>query len=190
MFRAIKVLSLVLLLLSAIPTLSALPAEVILIRHAEKPTDESNPHLSPRGEERARALVTLLTTNPVLTAHGPPVALFASRATKLGNGSRPSETLEPLAARLKLPIQTPYASKNPDAMARAILQNPAYDGKTVVVCWVHESLPDLAEAFGVKPKPRPWKKNVYDRAWRVVFQGDEAVLRDFPQTLLPGDAIY
>ncbi len=185
-----KILSLIWSLLLVVPSLSALPAQVILLRHAEKPADEASPHLSPRGEERARALATLLTTNPVLTANGPPVALFASRATKEGHGSRPALTLKPLAARLHLAIQAPYAAKNTAALAQAILQNPAYDHKTVVVCWVHDNLADLAEALGVKPRPGPWKKSVYDRAWRVVFERGEASLSDFPQTLLPGDAIY
>ena len=74
-------------------------------------------------------------------------------------------------------------------MAKKVLNDPAYDGKTVVICWVHDYLPQLAEALGVKPKPAPWKNNVFDRVWVITYCGKEGVLSDLPQKLLPGDAL-
>ena len=169
-------------------TTLARPAQIILLRHAEKPADDFDVHLSPRGEERALALATFLTTTSALLSNGPPVALFASQPTPHQRGSRASETLEPLAEHLKLRIRTPYLSKDYAALAKQLLKSRSYEGKTVVVCWVHEWLPELAESLGVEPKPESWKKNVYDRVWVIRYSGKEASLASLPQHLLPGDS--
>ncbi len=46
------------------------PAQIILIRHAEKPDDPADPHLSPAGVKRAAKLVRYLTSDPALTRFG------------------------------------------------------------------------------------------------------------------------
>src|SRR6266567_4055872 len=84
------------ILLAGVQSVLAQPAEIILLRHAEKPPDESNVHLSTTGKERARALVQFFTNIPALTANGPPVALFAARPLSRSHSRRPAETLEPL----------------------------------------------------------------------------------------------
>ena len=83
------------LLLFLIPAENVLarPARVILLRHAEKPLDESSVHFSERVESRARALVTLLTTDTVLGTNGPAAGLFAPQVTRRGHSRRPYETL-------------------------------------------------------------------------------------------------
>jgi hypothetical protein len=165
----------------------ARPAEIIIIRHAEKPVDDFDMHLSPQGEQRAQALVDFLTTTPLLVTNGLPVALFASRATPRGHGQRTWETVEPLSKRLKLPIRTPYPAADYEKLAKLILEDPKFDGKTVLICWVHEFLPELAEALGVKKHPWRWKSNTYDRVWVITFHGRKTILSDLPQHLLPGD---
>ena len=164
------------------------PAQVILLRHAEKPEEVWDPHLSPRGEERARALVSFFTNTPALTTNGLPVALFAARPKNHGGGVRSEETLAPLAKQLNLPIQTPYPSTDPAALVQTIMNRGAYDGKTVVVCWVHTDLPELAREFGVKFAPVHWKDSVFDRAWIIRFTGKKAKLTEIAQKLLPGDS--
>ncbi len=180
--------STLLFLLVATATAMARPARVILLRHAEKPPLEISVHLSERGQTRAQALVNLLSVGPVLGTNGPPAALFAPEFTKRGHGSRPYETLLPLGHVLKLPVQTPYHSKAYAALAKHILKDSALEGKTVVVCWVHDYLPDLARALGLKPKPPPWKGSVYDRVWVITYDQHRARLTDLPQKLLPGDS--
>src|SRR5512137_2536425 len=86
-------------------TASARPAQVILLRHAEKPANEADDHLSEQGRERAQALVGFFTTNPAVTNRGLPSVLFAPLATRRGHSGRPAETLEPLAKQLRLPIR-------------------------------------------------------------------------------------
>src|ERR1035437_2069778 len=146
------------LFLIAAETVLARPARIILLRHAEKPPDESNVHLSERGESRARALVALLEVRSVLGANGPPAALFAPKVTRRGHSRRPYETLEPVAERLKLSIQMPYGPSDYAALAKDVLSDPSLDGKTVIVCWIHDHLPALAKALGVKPEPARWKE--------------------------------
>ena len=179
----LAILTLILSLNSAF----AKPAEIILLRHAEKPPDEMNVHLSARGKERAQSLAAFLTSTPALVTNGLPVALFATHPTSHGHGQRTSETLDPLATRLKLPIRTPYVAKDYAALARRILQDPALDGKTVVVCWVHDYLPALAEALGVS-RPPAWKATVFDRVWVINYRDGQASLTVLPQQLLPGDS--
>jgi len=181
-----------LLLISALfvgfTSLRAQPAQVILLRHAEKPADEWDVNLSTRGEARARALVSFFTNTPALLTNGLPVALFATRPTPHGHSRRTYETLEPLSKELNLPVESPYAAKDFYAQAQEILNNHDYAGKTVVVCWVHDYLPEMAEAFGVKPKPPAWKSKEFDRVWLITFRDKKASLRNLPQHLLPGDS--
>jgi hypothetical protein len=163
-------------------------ARVILLRHAEKPPDESNVYLSERGKARARALVAFLASQPVLGTNGPPAALFATKFTRRGHSLRPYETLEPLAKHLKLSIQMPYGPSDYAALATQIMSDPALDGKTVIICWIHDYLPAMAEALGVKPEPARWEGSVYDRFWIITYEAHRAILADLPQSLLPGDS--
>jgi uncharacterized protein YbjT (DUF2867 family) len=171
------------------PALWAQPALVLLLRHAEKPAEESDVHLSARGRERAEALVALLTTNAPFVAHGMPVAVYAPRFEGRRHSRRPFETIAPLARRLGLKVQQPYRAEDYAALAREVLDEPAYRGKTVVICWVRESLPELARALGVKSEVKNWKSEVYDRVWAVIFRPTKVTLKRYPQRLLPGDEV-
>ena len=164
------------------------PAQIILLRHAEKPGDPAAVHLSPRGVERARALVSLLGRNSALASNAPIAALYATRVTKHDHSHRTGETLAPLAKELRLPVQTPYETERYPLLARDILGNGAYHGKTVVVCWTHHEIAGLAAALGVKPKPSPWKDKTYDRLWIIKPGGVNTDFLDSPQQLLKGDS--
>jgi len=152
------------------------PAQIILIRHADEPADPTNPHLSPAGVQRAEDLVSFITHDSAMTRFGLPVAVFATRTTKHGNGQRTQETVAPLAARLGLPVQTPFLSEDFAALAKRILRNPAYAGKTVLICWNHEEIPQLVAALGVRPKPPKWKNRVYDLVYVITYRGGKAAL--------------
>jgi len=132
--------------------------------------------------------VPFLTTNSVFLTNGRPTALFAPKLTARGHGRRAEETLGPLAEYLKLPIQMPVGSKAHAALAKRVLTDPALEGRTVVICWVHEFLPDLAREFCVQPKPERWREDVYDRVWVITYGKKHAHLANLPQHLLPGDS--
>jgi hypothetical protein len=152
------------------------PAQIILIRHADKPADSKNPHLSPAGVQRAERLVSFVTTDPAVTRFGLPVAVFATRTTRNDNGQRTQETVAPLARVLKLPVQTPFLGKDYAALAQLILADPVYAGKTVLICWNHEEIPQLAAALGVTPEPPKWKGSVYDQVYLISYRDGTAAL--------------
>jgi hypothetical protein len=152
------------------------PARILLIRHAEKPADPKDPHLSRAGVKRAERLVSFIMTDPAMTRLGLPVAVFATRTTKHDDGQRTQETVAPLAKALKLKVQTPYLGKDYAALAKLVLANPAYAGKTVLICWNHEEIPQLAADLGVTPVPSKWKASVFDRVYVISYHDDEAAL--------------
>ena len=152
------------------------PAQIILIRHAEKPADPEDPHLSPAGVLRAKRLVSFMTTDAAMIKFGLPVAVFATQTTKHDNGQRTQETVAPLARALRVPVQTPFLGKDYAALAKQILANAAYAGKTVLICWNHEEIPQLAAALGVTPEPPKWKDRVFDRVYLISYQNGKAVL--------------
>jgi len=167
---------------SALPTQAPIqsgpprPAQIILLRHADKPADANNPHLSRAGVKRAEELVSFITADPLMTRFGLPVAVFATQTTKDDDGQRTQETVAPLAKALKLPVQTPYLGKNFARLAKLILGNPAFAGKTVLICWNHESIPQLAAALGVRPEPPKWKARVFDQVDVITYRGGKATL--------------
>jgi hypothetical protein len=161
------------------------PAQIILFRHAEKPADQANPHLSPEGVRRARQLVRFLATDPVVNKNGKPVAIFATKTTKDDDGQRTQETVAPAAAALKLAVQTPFLGKEYKQLANLILGNPAYAGKTVVICWNHDVMPELAAELGVSPQPPAWKAKEYDQVYVISFRGKAAMLTVMAENLRP-----
>ena len=167
------------------PPQATRPAQIILFRHAEKPADKANPHLSPEGVRRARKLVGFLGTDPVVHKYGKPVAIFATQTTRDGDGQRTQETVAPAAAALKLRVQTPFVGKDYKQLARLILESPAYAGKTVLICWNHDVLPELAAELGVSPAPPAWKAKVYDQVYVISFRGKAAMLTVMAENLRP-----
>lgn len=169
-----------LVLLVVCPTAQAQPAQILLIRHAEKP-DGPSIDLSPQGQERAKAL-------PALFAKGTfpkPDFLFATRKSKHSN--RPIETVTPLAAALQLKIDARFADDQYDQLAAELLTNPRYAGKTVLICWHHGKLPELAQALKAADVPDHWKDDVFDKIWVITYENGQGKLKKRNQALLPGD---
>jgi broad specificity phosphatase PhoE len=167
-----------------VPRQATRPAQIILFRHAEKPADKADPHLSPEGVQRARKLVGFLATNPVVNKYGKPVAIFATKTTKDDDGQRTQETVAPAAASLKLAVQTPFVGKDYKQLVKLILGNPAYAGKTVVICWNHDVISELAAELGAA-QPPPWKGKEYDQVYVITWRGRTAVVTVMKQNLGP-----
>jgi hypothetical protein len=169
-------------------TLLAAPAQILFIRHAEKLNDKDN-NLSEQGYERAEKLAKFFTKNPKMTEYGLPVAIFAAAPRSKGGSIRSIETVEPLARRLGIEINTQFTKKDEDELVEEILENKDYEGGTVVVSWVRQELPDLVKAFGAKGVPKDWDEDTFDRVWRVEFEdGRAGFVEDLPQNLMPGDS--
>ena len=162
---------------------SAQPSRIILFRHAEKPEDPKNPHLSEAGQARAERLLGWLLRDKILGTNGLPVALYAPEATRQTPSRRPIETLEPTAAKLKLKIQAPYRASDYDQLAHEILSNKSLRGKSVIICWVHDYLPQFAAALGVHPPPGNWKSSDFESAYLITFEDGKASLQFTKQKL-------
>ncbi len=163
------------------------PAQVIIIRHAEKPAEGND--LSPRGEERAQALVGFFERNPAVTQFGPPAAIYAMTPKADGHDVRPLETVEPLAQSLGLQVNTSVGKEDVEGLAQAVMKDPAGAGKMVLIAWEHHLIPAIAKAFGLTSAPETWPDDVFDRAWIINFDGGKPVsFQNVPQHLLPGDS--
>jgi hypothetical protein len=166
----------------------AQPAQILIIRHAEKPTGRSAAPLSLKGQERAMAFVPFLTQSPTLIFYGLPAGLFASRIAP-GDLSRSTlETITPLSTFLRVLIDAHYAKWDYADLAQEVLTNLKYERRNVLICWDREYIPKLAAALGVFPPPPAWPQNVFDRVWIITYRNGQASLVNMPQRLLFGDA--
>ena len=124
------------------PQLIAVPAQIIIVRHGEKPPgDEDN--LNTKGRERAQALAVFFKEDPFVLDFGLPSAIFAFKAVS----GRAPETMTPLALQLGIPIDADFTSQVPEMVAELILNDPKYEGKVVLMCWDHSRLPLLISAL-------------------------------------------
>lgn len=174
----------------------AAPSQVVIIRHAEK-TGYDN-ELSEQGFKRARALVRFFASNPAVTRYGPPAAVYAAAPKHEDSSIRSIQTVTPLAEALGLKIKADYTRGQVGKLVRDIMENPAYEGRMVLVCWQHGAIPDIALELAryngsAAPLqfslPQSWPDEDFDRAWVLdLTRGKVISFKDIPQRLLPGDS--
>ena len=160
------------------------PRTVLIIRHAEKPdaTDgEKSPDLSKRGFERADALAKAIPDH-----FFKPDFLIATKASK--GSDRPIETITPLSHALHKQIESTFKDEQIADVAHAVLTDPKYDGKTILIAWHHGKIPELAKDLGVKNAPDKWDSSVFDRVWEITYENGVASWKDLPERALPGDS--
>jgi hypothetical protein len=167
--------------------LEALPAQVILIPHAEK--EPESVKLSLLGQERAAALALYFLGTPDVMKFGPPVAIFAQKPGPQDKSLRSIETVNPLAKTLNLQPNVEYENMEYLEMATAVLSNPAYSGKAVLICWEQQAIPEIARAFGAIDAPKKWQREAFDRTWVITYRDDGSVtFENLPQRLMYGDS--
>lgn len=176
------------------------PRHVLLVRHAEKPLDDTDIHLTSRGAARAAALPSLFAIPPMFptkpAALPTPDFLIAAKASKRSN--RSMETLTPLAKALEKPIDDKRADRDFARVVDQLFDDAKYAGKTVLIAWHHGNLPELALALAAQAKngdklkseiPVHLGGSVYDRVWVITFdEAGSATFANLPQKLLFGDA--
>ena len=133
----------------------AAPAQVIIIRHGEKPATGNN--LCPQGICRADALATVFPEQ-----FGTPAAIYAMAPNSEDGSMRPIETVTPLANALGVTINRDFTRLQFSEVVNAIKTNPAYDGKMVLISWEHKVIPRLAQTFA-RMAPR-WAPAIQSRA--------------------------
>jgi hypothetical protein len=118
---------------------------VLIIRHAEKPDDDSNPLLSDLGGQRAQKYVEYFKHLMIDGHSATPVFVFATKDSK--NSDRPWLTVKPLVDALKLPHD--HSIKKDDfSQVVSQLKGGGYDDKIVLICWHHGNIPGILDALG------------------------------------------
>lgn len=178
--------NLLLLLISvfSLQTLS-MPAQIILMRHGEKP--EEGDELSEQGWARAKALPNLFDRKELKSK---PFALFAMKRKSKSDGSiRPIQTLKYVSEKFNLTINTPFKKDQVIDLVQQIRNDSNLNEKTIVICWEHKVLRDIARELGLNSPP-DWSGDVYDRLWLLNFSasGDLVKFQNLPERLLPSDS--
>jgi hypothetical protein len=154
----------------------------MVIRHGEKPA-KTDPaagidlsgrpdihSLTAQGWTRAAYLVGLFGGGGGPAQLPRPAVIYAFGPGKGdGEGTRPRETVGPLAAALDIPVDTTFSRGQETALA----QRAASQVGPTLICWRHESIPAIGAAFApASPAPpASWPDEVYDRVW-VFTAGD------------------
>ena len=162
-------------------------ANLLLIRHAEKPPSKAQTGLTTDGRHRAAYLARCASAGatPALSL-GAPTAVAAA-ATRPGHSQRPVETAAPLAQALGLPLLDSVDKEDHAGFAR-LVQRHLTCGGAMVAAWNHKDLPRLVQAVGAPnagayaswPEAcdsASWKEPsyiepteaCYDRIWRIQF---------------------
>jgi phosphohistidine phosphatase SixA len=162
-------------------TASTRPAAIYIIRHAEKPEGKEDPDLTPKGYDRANALVQVIPNNFCI-----PDFIFA--AAPSAHSNRPIETVTPLSKALGIKILDPYGDKDYTSLVHDLMTDPKYIGKTILICWHHSEIPYLAQALGATGVPPAWPDNTFDRVWVLKYSGDSVSFQDLPQRALASDS--
>ncbi len=169
-----------------------MPAEqVIVIRHAEKPTAKPKRHgvrddgtndkesLTVRGWQHAGSLAAVFAAGLAATVEGAlrrPDHIFAAGIGKkrvkgedgkirtVGSHSRrPLETVTPMADRLGI---TPVTAHTKGEEASLVKDALAREG-VVLICWQHEDIPVIGNLImgDATSVPQTWPDDRYDLIW-------------------------
>jgi hypothetical protein len=186
--KLIQVVGSIAIVLLSSSSVWATPAQVLVIRHGEKPPKGHD--LSPAGQARAEALVGLFEKDPRFLAHGTPVAIYAMLPSQEDEANREVETVTPLAMGLGLQINEHYIRDQYPQMATEILTSPAYEGKMVLICWDHAVIPQIVAALGVTNPMPAWPSGVFDRVLAINYgsNGNVTSFDNLPQRLMPNDS--
>ena len=165
--------------------------QVIIIRHAEKPTAQPKRHgvredgtddkesLTVRGWQRAGSLAAVFAlpgAHPVEAAPlKQPGVIFAAgvgkKRVKIGgktatvgsNSRRPLQTVTTMAALLGLTPVTDHL-KGEEA---ALVEDALVRSGTVLICWQHEDIPKIGNLImgNATTVPQSWPEDRYDLIW-------------------------
>jgi phosphohistidine phosphatase SixA len=151
--------------------MSAKPSCILVMRHAEKTGDPADPHLSTEGLTRAIKIASYIPDT-----FGPPDAIFATALSK--HSARPYETVQPLADRTGIPIDSTIADQDYEVLAQELTTDESLAGRTIVVCWHHGNIPSLMRYLGARAGdyPDPWDPQIFDLILKIEFNGEASVV--------------
>jgi len=146
---------------------NAPPIQILVMRHAEKTSDPSDPHLSSPGQLRAAKLADF-----IVSQYGNLGALFAAAPST--HSTRSVETLEPLSKKTGIPIDTTFADQDYAALAGRIFSMNSPTNAFIIVCWHHGNIPSLLIALRARAGefPDPWNPEVFNLILQLNFVAD------------------
>lgn len=152
----LKALTTIAVLTQLLAFTSAKPT-VYLIRHGEKPADDSN-GLSAAGVERSQCLPKVFGTASAYNIG----YIMAQTYEEDGSRKRPYDTVKPLADSLGLTVDIGCDRDDPDCVQKRV-EN--YNGKgNILICWEHKKLTDIVKALGDKDAPK-YPSDHFDLIW-------------------------
>lgn len=166
------------------------PALVILIRHAEKPGESkghavsddatTDPNLAPLGYYRAAAYAAYFDTTLSGGLYPAIDHIFATKASDKSN--RPVLTVTPLATALGKKIHDEY-DNHPAGIADLCkdVSSGAYAGQTVLICWHHGTMPDVAAGLGHAGAPKV-PGTSFDVVWQFAYAKESTTPTFTPST--------
>ncbi len=167
----------------------ASPAQVFIMRHGEKPTAGDN--LDAQGYQRATGLPAFFASTTQLKQFGPPVAIYAMAPSNTDSSNRPVETVAPLAKALGIQINSSFTKLQIVPLVTQIMNSPAYNNKSVLICWEHTMIPQIAKDFGATMAPQAWDGNVFNQIWVLSLAGNRVInFNSLLETILPSDRSF
>lgn len=148
---------------------------VVIIRHGEKPDQGNN--LNCQGLNRAMQLPKVLFAKYGIASAVYVPAINSGGKTK---SARTFQTITPYAVKYGLNINSSYADDDYKDVVADVKQRTG----TVILVWEHNSINNLAEAFGLK-KPVNWAGQDFDSIWVITFKGGEPVLSTDKEGITP-----
>lgn len=134
--------------------------KLVIIRHAEKPSNGEN--LNCQGLNRSIQLPSVINKK-----FGVPSLIYVP---KMGTGnvtkrSRAFQTVLPLAVKSGLSVNSSFDVDDSKGLANEILSKTG----EILICWEHNELTRLVHAIGIKSKQLKWPDGDYDSIWVITF---------------------
>ena len=176
------------------------PSTVMLIRHAEKPLDDSSRSvdiagradrrsLSPLGWQRAGALAQLFG-RPWSEPAGPltPDTIFAAGQGKGSRSRRSVETVTPLHDLLATSRPIELVTRHLEGDHEALVADVSTRTGVVLVAWEHKEIPKIARTIATGASiPHSWPDDRFDLLWTLNRSEAGWTFGQSSQFLLAGD---
>ncbi len=107
----------------------------------------------------------------IVERFGKPDFIFA--APTRGRACDQLKTATPLSNATGVPIDTSFKNDDFSELASALLKDPKFAGKTIVVVWHHGNIPDFAECLHAKhgTYPSKWSGHVFNQFLQFDYVG-------------------
>jgi broad specificity phosphatase PhoE len=171
--------------------------KIMVIRHAEKPTDkdggvdqngQADKHdLIVRGWQRAGALARFFAKPDPATSIATPATIFATEPTTGSDSKRPEKTVTPLSELISVAINNTIQ----EGSEQGLVNKAEASNGVVLIAWHHGKIPDIANAILGKPVvTKKWPEDRFDMVWVFGRSSPTAPwsFSQVPQLLLQGDS--